>query len=61
MLSAEQQAEVLRDRRCPVCGKPGVPHPMATLFGVRGRWHLKCFKRAQAAGTFDAKPKPRSA
>jgi hypothetical protein len=51
----------LAHRRCPVCGKAGVQHPMATLFGVRARWHLRCFKRAQAAGTFDAKPPRKSA
>lgn len=44
-------------RQCPVCKKQGTPGGMLTLFGVRARWHPKCFKKAQDAGTIDGKPR----
>jgi hypothetical protein len=38
------------DRNCPYCGEGPVPGPTATLFGVRARWHPKCFTATQAQG-----------
>lgn len=41
--------DIPTERNCPWCGKGPVPNGTATLNGVRGRWHPKCFKAQQSA------------